>query len=310
MPTPVRTPGAFKQAAPVAQPTADEKAIATAMTPDAIMKNVEFLAKTPRVTGSPEFGQAATWVVSELNKAGWDAKIVDAKAPWGGGTLHNVVAERKGTAADADRKLVLAGAHLDSVPRGPGANDDGSGSATLLEIAKALNGHPTANDVRLMWFDGEERGLWGSTAYAKDHASDMSKAVAMINMDMVASPHGKVQFSLGSSTPNSMADAIKGVANRNGLSVDFLPEHHNRSDHASFDRLGVPSADFGPSVQSVEKEDPYYHRPTDTPDKLNKQVLDGFSDVLALTVYDFAGRAQRVPGVAPKDVETITGPPK
>src|SRR6185436_12234531 len=82
----------------------------------------------------------------------------------------NVVAETKG--GDPDH-MVFAGAHLDSVPAGPGVNDDGSGTAFQLELAEQLArpGTPPRNKIRFLWFGGEEDGLVGSQYYAA-HMSD------------------------------------------------------------------------------------------------------------------------------------------
>ena len=79
-------------------------------------------------------------------------------------TTHNVIAETPG--GDPNR-VVVVGAHLDSVPRGPGINDNGSGSATILEIAEVYRrpGPRPRNKLRFMWYGAEEFGLLGSEAY-------------------------------------------------------------------------------------------------------------------------------------------------
>jgi Zn-dependent M28 family amino/carboxypeptidase len=145
-----------------------------------------------------------------------------------------------------------------------------------------------------VWFDGEEAGLLGSRAYAKAHKDELARAVGMLNMDMVGSPHGKVAFDLGIHTSNSVADAMRGVILRTGLVGSENNERHSRSDHASFDSIGIPSVDFGVSVSGVEREDPNYHSPRDTVDKINPAVLEGFGDLIAVTLLDFANRTSRV----------------
>ncbi|WP_141124862.1 M20/M25/M40 family metallo-hydrolase, partial [Prescottella equi] len=87
--------------------------------------------------------------------------------------------------------VVMAGAHLDSVPDGPGINDDGSGVASLLETARQLGAKPdTANAVRFAFWGAEEEGLNGSTAYV-DGLDDAARAdIALyLNFDMVGSPN-------------------------------------------------------------------------------------------------------------------------
>lgn len=293
---------------PSGGPSPAEVQIAADVSAAKVMKHVDVLSARPRVAGTAEFRQAASYVAEQARAAGWDARIIEHSGS--AGTLYNVLAERKGTAPEAERKVVYAGAHLDSVPRSPGANDNASGSGTLIEVAKALGKVQTRNDVRLMWFDGEERGLLGSRAYVRDYAGELDRAVAMLNADMVASPNGDVGFSVAPGTSSGVGDAIRGVALRNGIEATFRPERHNRSDHASFDRGGVPSADFGVSVRSVGSDDPNYHSPRDTPDKLNSKVLEGHADLMALAVYDFANRDHRITEPKPpRGLRPESGPP-
>ena len=88
--------------------------------------------------------------------------------------------------------IVLLGAHLDSVPAGPGVNDDGSGTAFQLELAEQLAraGTPPRNKIRFLWFGGEEDGLVGSQYYAA-HLSDaeVARIDMMLDTDMIASPN-------------------------------------------------------------------------------------------------------------------------
>ena len=87
---------------------------------------------------------------------------------------------------------MLAGAHLDSVPAGPGINDDGSGTAWQLELAEQIAklGIPPRNKIRFMWFGGEEDGLVGSQYYADNLSQrEVDKIDVMIDTDMIASPN-------------------------------------------------------------------------------------------------------------------------
>ncbi|MCW2922351.1 MAG: putative aminopeptidase [Thermoleophilia bacterium] len=291
---------AAPKAAPSVGPSEQEVQLIERMDSRNTLKHITELNKAPRVWKSAEYDKAADYVVAQLQAAGWDVHIEELQSGgWaGGGKLRNVVAERRGSAPDAERKLVIAGAHLDSVRGAPGANDNASGSSTLIELAKSFNGIDTRNDIRLVWFDGEEAGLLGSRAHAKAHPEDLARAVGMVNMDMVGSPHGQAGgFDLGMRNSNSLVDAMKGVLLRTGLSGVEYKERHNRSDHASFDAAGVPSVDFGVSVKDVEGQDPNYHSPRDTVDKINSQVLEGYGDLIAVTLLEMANRATR-PGMA------------
>lgn len=313
---PIAAPAA--RAVPSAQPAGPvapgdaERVLIERMSAPKTLEHIRVLSTEPRVWKSPGHAKAVDYVTAQLQAAGWDVKVADHKSGgFGGGTLRNVVAERKGTAPDGERKLVIAGAHLDSVNLAPGANDDGSGSATLIELANNLKGIDTRNDIRFVWFDGEEAGLLGSRAYVADNPADMPRTIAMLNMDMVGSPFGDIGVGLGANTPIGMAQAMNGILARTGLQGAVRSERHTRSDHASFDRVGVPAFDFGVAVKTLAHDDPNYHSPRDTIDKINSQVLEGYGDLIGATVLDFANRAERIvgpPGLAPGE-EVLHGPP-
>ena len=99
----------------------------------------------------------------------------------------NVLAELAGR---NDDNVVMAGAHLDSVPAGPGINDNGSGSAALLELAEQLAKFKPENTLRFAWWGAEESGLVGSTAYVNGLSQAERDRIALyLNFDMVGSPN-------------------------------------------------------------------------------------------------------------------------
>ncbi|MCW2949006.1 MAG: aminopeptidase [Thermoleophilia bacterium] len=278
-------------------PSAQESMLMQRMRADQTIRHIAALNSEPRTWKTPGYEKGLNYVLHELEAiGGWDVQVEALPiGGFGSSVVRNIVTTRSGTAAEADggRKLVLAGAHLDSVPRGPGANDNASGSATLIELARSFAGIDTADDIKLVWFDGEEAGLLGSHAYAKKHVDDAPRTIAMVNMDMVASIHGRVGYDLGIRTGQGVSDAIKGVQLRTGLSAVEYAERHTRSDHASFDRWDIPAIDFGVSVRDVTHDDPYYHTPHDTVDKINSDVLEGYGDLIAVTMLDLANRSAR-----------------
>ncbi len=283
------------KAAPVAGPSEQEALLIERMSSGNTLKHIDQLNRTPRQWKTEGYDKAVAYVVEQLEAAGWDVKVEELETGgWAGsGKLRNVVAERRGTAPDGERKLVVAGAHLDSVRGAPGANDNASGSSTLIELARSFEGIDTRNDIRLVWFDGEEAGLLGSRAHVKANTADVDRTIAMINMDMVGSQNGDVGASLGARTRSGLGDALKGVLLRTGLGGALRSETHSRSDHASFDSMGIPALDFGVSVKTISRDDPFYHSPKDTLDKINPQVLEGYGDLIAVTLLDLANRASR-----------------
>ena len=110
-----------------------------------------------------------------------------------GSSSQNVVARRNGTGASSSRGAVLVTAHLDSVNHegtatspAPGADDDGSGSAGVIEIARALKDHAGIHDLVLVLFGGEEQGLFGSKHFVRSLSpAQRSKVRAVVNMDMI-----------------------------------------------------------------------------------------------------------------------------
>jgi Zn-dependent M28 family amino/carboxypeptidase len=204
-------------------------------------------------------------------------------------TLYpNVVAETNG--GDPNH-VVLAGAHLDSVPAGPGVNDDGSGTAFQLELAEQLAkaGTPPRNKIRFLWFGGEEDGLVGSQYYAAHlSAADVAKADMMLDTDMIASPNfARLVYDGDGSTFGSEVSGPAGSGTVEKVLVDYWTKHgmvsepipfDGRSDYVGFINRGIPAggvfagaeapktaaqvAKYG-GVQG-EQLDPCYHEPCDT----------------------------------------------
>ncbi|EOO02312.1 putative aminopeptidase y protein [Phaeoacremonium minimum UCRPA7] len=151
----------------------------------------------------------------------------------------NIISETKEGNPDS---VVMLGAHLDSVQEGPGINDDGSGTAALLEImgsVKKYKGFP--NKIRFAWWAAEESGLVGSYYYTEHLTEDEADKIKYYyNFDMIASPYPKYEISsyeYSGIGPQLLEDYI--VAQ--GKTVDYA-EFDGRSDYAGFTDLGIPTA--------------------------------------------------------------------
>ncbi len=138
--------------------------------------------------------------------------------------------------------VLMLGAHLDSVPDGPGINDDGSGVAALLAIARGLGGTRPRATIRLAFWSGEELGLHGSVRYATALTADQRRAIlAYLNADMVASPNGfagvydEPGAPLGSNVVHDLLAAAVIRAGGAPVGVDL----GGRSDHYGFAKDGI-----------------------------------------------------------------------
>lgn len=235
-------------------------------------------------------------------------------------TTTNIIAESKwGNPGN----VVMAGAHLDSVAAGPGINDDGSGSAALLETAIQLAKYEDkpANKVRFAWFSAEEFGLLGSQAYVDALTPEQRQAVALyMSFDMMASRNyaefvydGDDSDAVGAPAGPAGSAQIETLVN--GY-LDKLGSAHEgtdfdgRTDYGPFIDAGVPAGGTftGAEVLKTPEQaakfggtagvafDACYHRSCDTVDGINKSALELNADVIAYTMGTFANNTHMVNG--------------
>jgi Zn-dependent M28 family amino/carboxypeptidase len=209
---------------------------------------------------------------------------------------RNVIAELAGRAPD---RVVMAGAHLDSVPAGPGINDDGSGVATLLALAHRIGAGPRpAATLRLGFWTAEELGLYGSRAYVRGlNASERRRIASYVNLDMVGSPNAVLETYGRGRTEAALRrelDARGPAPNRSSIG--------GASDHASFQRAGIEvggvftgasgrvsraSAErFG--AQAGRPADPCYHQSCDTLRNIDRAALRRVADSVEAALRSLA----------------------
>ncbi|WBQ03257.1 M28 family metallopeptidase [Kribbella sp. CA-293567] len=168
----------------------------------------------------------------------------------GAGQSENLIGDRLGAGADP-RGLVLITAHLDSVnlaggagASAPGADDNGSGSAGVLELGRLIASRTWEHDVRLILFGGEEQGLFGSKQYvAALPAAERSRIRAVLNMDMIASKNSAVPTVLlegASVSSGQIGDLAAAAATYTGLKVETSLNPF-ASDHVPFINAGLPA---------------------------------------------------------------------
>jgi len=174
-------------------------------------------------------------------------------------TTVNVVATKRGTARPDE--IVVVGGHYDSVPRSPGANDNASGTAAVLEAARVLASIPTPRTVQFVLFAAEELGLFGSAAFVAERRQGV---VAMVNLDMVG--WGERLMVGNAGRDEAIVELAVQAAQGAGIQVSRF--RAGASDHASFERAGIPALFLHRGV------DPDYHRPTDVPSNVDPRHLE------------------------------------
>ncbi|WP_100330277.1 M28 family peptidase [Bacillus xiapuensis] len=198
---------------------------------------------------------------------------------------HNVIASKKPTnKRKATNHIIVVGAHHDSVEKAPGANDDASGTAMTLELARVLKDMPTDTEIRFVTFGAEEVGLLGSRHYVANLPEDeLSRVTANFNLDMVGSRDaGDLVMMTLDGTSNLVTDLAQAASLRlNGEPTPYA--QGGRSDHVPFAEAGIPAALF-----IHEPLEPWYHTPEDTIDKISKEKLQDVAEIVGSAVYDAA----------------------
>ena len=233
----------------------------------------------------------------------------------------NVIAELPGTNND---NVVMAGAHLDSVQAGPGINDNGSGSAALLEVAENIAKLKPQNTLRFAWWGAEESGLIGSTQYVNGLSQAERDRIALyLNFDMVGSPNyvfmvydgdesgfpapPGVPIPAGSVAIEDLFESYYTLAGERYDDAQFS----GRSDYQAFILNDIPAGGLftgAEVVKTAEQQaiwggtagqqfDPCYHLACDTFANNSDKALDVNSDSIAFAVLTYAYSTETVNGV-------------
>ncbi|MBN1136639.1 MAG: M28 family peptidase [Anaerolineae bacterium] len=234
----------------------------------------------------------------EAARLTWDA---DVSSP---ATSGNLAARIPG--ADSSQALIL-GAHIDS-PNAPGAMDDGSGSAILLEVARILDAarFQPAVDLYLVWFGSEELGLYGSAHFVSTHQELLDRTVGMLQFDCLSHPLDGIDarldlvgWSYGRLGDDSLAwpDFLSQAAAQRGVEVGVTDSYTPWSDNSPFAGYDVPNADL---IYMNEEEmeatgslhyGAHIHDPYDTVDLVLGDVLEEMARVALAAVVDTRGDA-------------------
>ena len=198
--------------------------------------------------------------------------------------VRNVIAEIRGS--EKPDEWILIGAHFDSWDFGTGAEDNGTGSVAVLEVARAIAalGKPPRRSIRFALWGGEEQGILGSYAYVQEHLSEMGKCVAVLNTDNgPGHPKGwKVEGRKDlKEALHPLSDSLLKDLGAGDISMEFTYD----TDHGPFVLQGVPALD-------QEVDDSLYgdlhHKPADTYDKVDAIDFKSGEGILAATAWVIA----------------------
>jgi aminopeptidase S len=247
-----------------------------------------------RAHGRAGYKASIDYVKAKLDAAGFTTTLQQFTSS--GRTGYNLIADWPG--GDTNQ-VVMAGSHLDSVTAGPGINDNGSGSAAILETALAVSRaqyQPTKH-LRFAWWGAEELGMVGSKYYVNSLSSaNRAKISDYLNFDMIGSPNpGYFVYDDDPTIEKTFKDYFAGV----GIATEPETEGDGRSDHSPFKNAGIPvgglfsGADYiktaaqaakwgGTSGQAFDR---CYHASCDTASNIDDTALNRNADALAYAVW-------------------------
>lgn len=273
-------------------PVAFVQALVNNISRDRVKENLTKLAAFPtRNSTSAGFSQALTFAQKQLKEMGYQTRL--QTVPVNGDKSRNLIADKSGEGS-GERKVVIATAHLDSInlqggptAPAPGADDNGSGSAGLLEIAHALKAHRSVDDLRLILFGGEEQGLFGSKRYvASISAAEKARIRAVVNMDMIASLNSPTRSVLIEGAPLSQT-VINGLSEAAATFTQLKVEtslNPFASDHVPFINAQIPAV---LTIEGADNANSNIHSANDTLDKIDLEIA---LEILRMNIAFIAGQ--------------------
>jgi aminopeptidase S len=270
-----------------------------------------------RAVGGSGYDMSVDYVAGVLRDAGFEVSTPVYEAAERDGerspaVLRSVVAQ---TRTGDPRRVVMAGAHLDSVDEGPGLNDDASGVAALLEIAQRTGPAPAVPAaVRFAFWGSEEVGLEGSTSYVRGLSAGTDDVLVYLNLDMLGSRNGGyfVQGGEGRGLSETGPPGSAAVARvlteelaRTGVAAQTVP--FTGDDESAFVEAGIPTGgaltgtDEPKTAEQARRwggqpgapYDPCYHAACDRLDNVDRVSLDRYTDAVAGALRRFASSSVR-----------------
>ena len=215
-------------------------------------------------------------------------------------TTRNILALVEGTDPELKNEYVVVGAHYDHIGTTEGgvyngANDNGSGTVGLIELAEAMANNRPARSVIIVWFTGEEKGLWGSEYFVSNPPVPLEKISAYINLDVISGDELNKITVTGSEVLSSELDNLINEISEDQLkgSLDYMKDtpglsnfFFTRSDHFSFIMRGIPSVWFGAHSDQLD----HIHQVSDVTETIYFDKIEHitkFSYLLALEVANY-----------------------
>ena len=217
--------------------------------------------------------------------------------------VPNVIAEIPGS--ELPNEVVIVGAHLDSWQPGTGAQDNGTGAASVLEAARAIKAlsRPPRRTIRFILFGGEEQGLIGSASYVRQHMSDLPKIDAVLITDSGSEP-ARGWYLMGREDEKGAVAMLKPLLA--GLGADGVTSDTSfifQTDHAAFDVLGVPTLVLW---NGMDKYMALHHKASDTFDSVVEKDLTQGAAVTAVTAYAIADSKDKFAAhLSPAEVQSM-----
>ncbi|MEV7561554.1 M28 family metallopeptidase [Streptomyces sp. NPDC048331] len=258
-----------------------------------------------RAHGRAGYKASIDYVKGKLDAAGFTTTLQTFTSS--GATGYNLIADWPGGDPNS---VLMAGSHLDSVTSGAGINDNGSGSAAVLETALAVSraGLQPTKHLRFGWWGAEELGLIGSKYYVNNlPAAEKAKLSGYLNFDMIGSPNpGYFVYDDDPTIEQTFKNYYAGL----GVPTEIETEGDGRSDHAPFKNAGIPvgglfsGADYTKTAAQAQKWggtsgqafDRCYHSSCDSLTNINDTALDRNSDAVAYAIWTLGAGTPVPPG--------------
>ncbi|KIF05942.1 Leupeptin-inactivating enzyme 1, partial [Streptomyces sp. RSD-27] len=270
-----------------------------------------------RAHGRAGYKASIDYVKGKLDAAGFTTTLQTFTSS--GATGYNLIADWPGGDPGS---VLMAGSHLDSVTAGPGINDNGSGSAAVLEAALAVSRaqlQPTKH-LRFGWWGAEELGMVGSQSYVNSlPGAEKSKISGYLNFDMIGSPNpGYFVYDDDPTIEQTFKTYFAGL----NIPTEIETEGDGRSDHAPFKNAGIPvgglfsGADYTKTAAQAQKWggtsgkafDACYHSSCDTKANIDDTALDRNSDAIAYAIWNLGAAVPVPPGPSFENTADVNVP--